>query len=860
MAVNLYFSREATLRGCFSNSIAMRFPLFLSSLLFFIGLSANALTAQGLITGQIIDETGDPLPGAHVYVVQTRQVFIADKQGVYRIEELTPGLYELHFSFVGYQTVSRKTKVVEGTSKTILHVQLTNKYVQLEGLEVRALRPSEEAPFTTTTVSAKDIATQDAGRDIPFLLQQLPSLIATSDAGTGIGYTDMRIRGVDATRINVTINGIPLNDAESQKVYWVDLPDLASSVRDIQIQRGAGASTNGTGAFGANININTLQKRTTAGAELRLSGGSFNTRRATLALNSGLLKTDNNHKENNGFFFHSRLSLIQSDGYIDRATADLRSYYLESGYQNKQAELRLIAFGGHERTYQAWYGVPAERIDDPEQRTYNPAGTEKPGDPYPDEVDDYTQHHFQALYKQQLNNNLYLNLAGHYTRGFGFYEQYKANELMSDYGLSDTLFCPAGNCRTDLVRRRWLDNHFFGTTWAFHYTNNATNLRLIYGGAANKYLGDHFGEVIWAQYFGQTEKDLRYYENDATKQEINNYLKLEYRPRNNLLLYTDLQSRRVNYDFQGKSATGNEVPQSVKLHFFNPKAGISWLINDKMRTYASVAFAQREPNRNDYVDSSPESRPKPEKLTDFELGFRQTGEKFRAGITLYYMHYRDQLALTGQINDVGEYTRINIPQSFRRGIELEGQYRLGAGFSLSLNTTLSDNRIVAFDEFIDSYSQAGYEGQEVVRHENTPLAFSPSFIFKSRLEWDKQLNEKKGCRLKAMLFSQYVSRQHLDNSGSSIAIIAPYFVHDLQISWSRPLANANRTTSSADEKQSSIHLFLQINNLFNTLYSANGWVYKAYMPGDADFITLNYLLAYYPQATRHFFGGVQLSF
>ncbi len=835
-----------------------RFFLLTSLLCLFSAFSLpQKTTAQGLITGQITDIKGEPLPGAHVEIPAEGKVSIANEKGVYRIEKLEPGTYELLFSYVGYQTEKRTTRVVEGTAKTILHVQMQEQIISLNALEVRALRPSQEAPFTSETLNKKQLSKADNGRDIPYLLQDLPSVLVTSDAGAGIGYTDLRIRGIDATRINVTINGIPLNDAESQKVYWVDLPDLVGSLQDLQIQRGVGASTNGPAAFGASLNLNTLQNNVQPSALIRSSAGSFNTLHTAVNFQTGLLgPRAKNKKEPQGFFFGSRLSRIQSDGYIDRASARLRSYYAEAGYQSSLSELRLIAFGGHERTYQAWYGVPAEYLDDPQQRTYNPAGTEKSGEPYPDEVDDYTQQHFQALFKRRLNPNYYFNLAAHYTRGYGYYEQYKADEWMADYGLADSLFCPDGQCPTDLVRRRWLSNHFYGAVWALHYTSNSTSLRLIYSGATNRYIGDHFGEVIWAQRFGQSEKDLRYYQNNAQKSEVNNYLKLEYRPSLTWLFYLDAQSRYLNYQFEGKNSDGQAAPQEVSLHFFNPKAGFSWFINEQLRAYASVAVGHREPNRNDYVDSSPESRPHPEKLTDFELGFRQTGEKFQSGLTLYYMLYKDQLALTGQINDVGEYTRINIPQSFRRGLEAELRYRPLRSIQLSLNATLSDNRIKNFTEYIDAYSDAGEFSQIRVEHENTPLAFSPAFLAKGSLQWNiNPPHAQKGAWI-FTLFGQYVSRQYIDNTGDVKASIDPYFLSEARLSW-RTTWPTDRLSfgESPQDKARQIELFVQINNLFNTLYETNAWVYKNI---SLDTSSKNYLLGYYPQATRHFFVGAKL--
>ena len=812
--------------------------------------------AQGVITGQITDAEGEPLPGAYIKVLQTGQVATANETGLYRVEGLEPGTYDLRFSFVGFKPELRTTRVKEGTAKTIMHVQLKEEVIQLKGLEVRANRVELLGTATTTVLRQKELMAADDARDLPYLLQGLASVLVTSDAGAGVGYTDLRVRGVDATRINATINGIPLNDAESQKVYWVDLPDIVSSMEDLQLQRGVGSSTFGTGAFGANLNLSTLSDRSKPRAELRLGGGSFNTRRATFSYTSGLLGHRAKAKEPEGAFLYGRFSRILSDGYIDRASSDLRSYYAEAGYRFARAELRFVAFGGHERTYQAWYGVPAEYIDEPDLRTYNPAGTEKPGEPYPDEVDDYTQQHYQLFYKRQLNRNWYLNLAAHYTKGFGYYEQYKAEQELDAYGLLSPPVCQSGDCTTDLVRRRWLDNDFYGAVWGLHYTNNSGTFNLSWAGGVNRYEGLHYGEVIWAQIYGLSEKDHRYYEDRAVKSEANTFVKATYTIQDRLSLQADLQLRQMDYAYAYRQL--NQDARASHL-FFNPKLGLTYELGSGSWLFAFVAHAQREPNRNDYVDASPESVPRPERMMDYELGFRQMNQKLQFALTLYYMDYRDQLVLSGKINDVGEYTRINVARSYRRGIEAEAGWMAREDLQLSLNATLSDNRIRKFDEYVDVYTELGDYYQEVFVRENTPLSFSPALIAKGGLQWNPSFL-KRAWTLR--FFSQYVSRQYIDNSGDERASLAPYWVSEARIGWSRDLfarsaAPFGLPGAAGREKVGSLHLFLQVNNLFNALYETNAWAYKyiALPPGGTQ-----YLLGYYPQAGRNFVVGGRIGF
>lgn len=780
---------------------------------------APILFAQSSVSGQVTNEKGEPLAGAHVYEIHTRKGAQSDVIGLYRIEGLPSGPASLRVTFVGFEKTERNLVLADGDN--LANFQLTEQPFQFDELLVTATRAGERTPITYKNLGQEELESHNLGQDVPFVLRFTPSLVETSDAGNGVGYTGLRIRGSDPTRINVTVNGIPLNDAESQGVYWVNTPDLMSSVTDVQIQRGVGTSTNGAGAFGASINLNTNQLRAEPYAQLAGSMGSFNTWRRSVGFGSGLL--------GERFTFEGRLSGISSDGYIDRASTDLSSYFLTAAYIGKRSTLRFNLFSGHEVTYQAWYGVPKEYLQDPELRTFNPAGMEKTGEPYDNEVDDYSQTHYQLLFSHQLSRNWNLNLNGHYTRGLGFYEQYKADQKPGDYGLPNPNFLS-----TDLIRQLWLDNHFYGLTYALHYLGDNSRLRWTLGGGANRYLGEHYGEVIWARDAGDGEIRHRYYENDAEKQDLNVFSKTEYDLAESLSIYLDLQYRKVFYRFLGLDRDGDDVTQSVSLNFFNPKAGLFWQLSDKTSAYGSFAVGHREPNRNDYTESSGESRPRPERLYNGEFGFQQTWENLGLNANLYHMHYRDQLVLTGQLNDVGEYTRVNVPLSYRSGLELEGlwtpdSWQLGAGM------TLSRNKVADFTEYADVYDEGfNWVGQKAIGRGTTDLAFSPALIASAQLAYD--FLPQKDKTLQLALLSKYVGKQYLDNSGQDDAALDPYYYSDLRLVFAFPFKRIKK-----------LEIALLASNIWNHQYESNGWSYRYVVDGN-----IQTDLGYYPQAGRNY--------
>ncbi|WP_168797496.1 TonB-dependent receptor [Neolewinella litorea] len=679
-------------------------------------------------------------------------------------------------------------------------------------ITVTATAARAETPVTFVNLTRKDIAVRNLGQDAPYLLKWTPSVVVNSDAGTGIGYTGIWIRGSDPTRTNVTINGIPYNDSESQGVYWVNLPDFSSSADLIQIQRGVGTSTNGAGAFGATINFSTLGDDAEPGLQLDGGVGSFGTRRGVVNYRG---------QTENGFRVAARYSKIHSDGYVDRARADLDGYYAAVSKEAGTALISFVAFGGHEVTYQSWNGVTQDEIDT-YGRTYNSVGTEKEGEPYDNEVDNYRQNHYQLHYNNRLSDRYDLSVSGHYTRGLGYFEQYKADESLADYGIS------AAVDESDLIRRRWLDNHFYGTVYSLRYRQDRWDL--TFGGSANEYLGDHYGEVIWARFAGDSEIRDRYYANDATKRDFSNYLRANYGLTDALSAYLDGQVRHVNYEFLGPDENFSELEQRAGHTFFNPKAGLVYQPARGTRLYGSFGVAQREPNRNDFVDNPAATRPVPEKLFNTEIGYSRGTPNSNYGINLYHMAYRDQLVLTGALNDVGEYIRTNVPESYRLGLELQGGLQLARHFTLGGNLTVSRNRVGRFTEVLDDYDgDFAYLGQFEAVRENTPLAFSPDLTGALELGYDRTVRQH---GFSAALQTKYVGARYVDNSGAEESKLDGFYYTDLRLGYT--LRERYRLT-------------LMLRNLTDQLYSSNGWGYRYRFDGQATT-----LQGMYPQAGRNF--------
>ena len=701
----------------------------------------------------------------------------------------------------------------------------------LDEVSVNAIRAKTNTPIAFTNLNKQQIEKSNLGQDLPFLISSTPSVVTTSDAGAGIGYTGFRIRGTDPSRINVTINGIPLNDSESQGVWWVNMPDFASSLENIQIQRGVGTSTNGAAAFGASINLQTIGLNTKAYAITNNSIGSYNTLKNNIEFGSGLI--------DNKFTFDARLSRISSDGYIDRATSDLKSLYVQGTYFDDNSTLKGIIFSGNERTYQAWNGVPLIYLDS--NRTFNSYT-------YENEVDNYAQTHYQLHYSKNLNQKTTLNIAGHFTHGEGYYEQEKLDQNLLDYNLSNIILTNDTITSTDLIRRKWLNNDFGGITFSVKHVKE--NLNLIFGGAANKYSGQHYGNIIWAEYASNGDYNHEYYRNIATKFDNNIYLKSNYKASNNTSVFLDLQLRSLNYEFNGNDISGDIDRQEVNLEFFNPKFGLSHYLNKNQLFYASYAVANKEPNRADYVESSPNSRPVHETLFDTEIGYKYQDKWLMFNLNFYYMDYDNQLIKTGEINDVGYFTSKNVKNSFRKGVEIESSYILNNKLSLSGNLTISENKLDSLVQYVDNWDTGD---QNQVVHENTDLAFSPN------LTWAANINYKYNKNTNFLLNTKYVGDQYIDNTSSEKRMLESYMISNLQIDYHFKSSIFTKAKIS----------FL-VNNLFDIEYVNNAWIYRYISdssdPREYDDYTtqgdgnIYDMAGYFPQATRNYLLGLTLGF
>lgn len=703
-----------------------------------------------------------------------------------------------------------------------VHAQTSAKdsmrVVNLQEVQVVSTRATAKTPVAFTNVKKEQISKQNFGQDIPFLLSTTPSVLTTSDAGTGVGYTAIRVRGTDATRINVTANGIPMNDSESHAIFWVNTPDFASSLEDMQIQRGAGTSTNGSGAFGASINMRTQSISSKPYAEVSGSYGSFNTHKETVKVGTGLI--------NKYWAFDARLSNIQSDGYRDRASSDLKSYFVQGGYFGENTTIKFITFGGKEKTYHAWDGISKEQLEN--DRTYNPNGVilddnKGKGNPigfYDDQMDNYRQTHYQLLFNHIFSPAWNLNVAFHYTNGFGYYQEYKNGRSLEEYGLKP--FYLPGNSepqeKTNLVRQKLVDSDFGGGIFSLNYQNEKLNAS--FGGALNRYSNDHYGKVLWVKnYSEQLAPDHEYYRNNGGKTDGNVYLKANYQLTDGLSAYADLQYRYIHYKIDGDNDKWDFTATPPHLQrldvrenfsFFNPKAGLFWQINPNHSAYASFSVAQKEPTRNNYTDGMFEEHPTAEKLLDYELGYTYRNEWFTAGVNLYYMDYTDQLVLNGKTNDIGEAMAENVKDSYRMGIELA----LGAKFNdwlrWDINGTWSKNRIKNYVGYV--YDQSLVNGvtddlwtQTAIEGGNSPIAFSPSFIGNSLITLGSN-------GLEISFQSQYVSRQYLDNFGTKDNSLDAYFVNHLSASYSFQTRYTKGITIGAT-----------VYNLFNTKYETNGY-------------------------------------
>ena len=703
-------------------------------------------------------------------------------------------------------------------------IQDTIKTQILDEVLVKSIRVDTDSPITHSNVDKEELAKTNLGQDIPVLLNYLPSVVTTSDAGAGIGYTYIRVRGSDASRVNITINGIPYNDSESQGTFWVNMPDFASSIENLQLQRGVGTSTNGSGSFGASLNILSDGVSDNAFSEIGIAGGSFNSQKYNVKFSTGLL---NDHFEVSG-----RLSKITSDGYIDRASSDLKSYFLQGAFINDNTLIKALVFGGKEKTYQAWYGIDAETLEI--DRTYNPAGiyTDDDGNVkfYDNETDNYSQDHYQLFWNQKINSNWTTNLGLNYTYGRGYYEQYKEDEDFEFYDFEPIEIGGEVINTTDLIRRRWLDNDFYVINANVNYVKE--NLEVSTGAFYSHYDGDHFGEVIWAKYASNSEIRDRYYEGNGKKDEFTVFAKATYKINEQWSAYGDLQGRFLTYKTTG--LTSDRVPLEVdeKYNFFNPKAGLTYELSDKNQLYASYGRAHREPRRADFENGIT----KPEKLDDYELGWRFKAQKNIINTNIYFMNYKDQLVLTGAIDDTGAPLRATSGKSYRLGVEIDATFLICDNFRMLPNLALSSNKNLDFVSPIDG---------ELVNLGTTNLSFSPNIVAGNKFEYEPITNIQLG------LYTKYVGEQYMGNVDSDVSKLDAYFVNDFNVSYTIDKIPFLRE----------IVVTGLVNNIFNIKYVSNGYYYT-FDDTWTDPTTTTTIegTGYYPQATINFLVGATVKF
>lgn len=786
--------------------------------------------SQGSIAGNIKDKSGNPMEGVSISLDNALFGVASNSKGDFFLDKIPLGNYTIVISAIGYTTFKEKLRLTE--KQVNLQVMLSPESYLLSEIGIVSTRATNETPVAYQAISAEDIKDHNQGQDLPYLLRFTPSLVVNSDAGAGIGYTGMRIRGADITRINVTLNGIPVNDAESHGVFWVNMPDLASSISDLQIQRGVGTSTNGSGAFGASIHLNTNGNSEKAYASSQQSFGSFNSWKRNLKLGTGNI--------GNGFSFDARLSKISSDGYIDRAKADLNSFSLFGTWKQKNSVMRFSIIDGSERTYQAWNGVPLSLEADWNTRTFNSAGAERQGSPHPDEIDNYRQTHYQWHYDRLWSSKFTSNIALHYTKGKGYFEQFRSKQQASDYSFS----LPQGidpTTNIDVIRRRWLDNDFYGGIFSLTYKE--AKIQSIFGGAVHNYGGQHYGELTWASIAGNTFPDHRYYDNFASKFEANAYWKNNIEILPNVSAWTDLQLRHINYQFEGFSDAGLRIPSVEKLTFFNPKAGLFWEFKPNYNLFLSYAIANREPNRDDYVDNLKSFRPKAENLQDIELGFRASNKAFQWEVNGFYMKYKNQLVQTGRLNDVGAYIRENMPDAYRIGVEWQAGWQINPALEIKSNLAVSANKIGSYTAFIDDYDENWeWQGQVALPFTGTDIAFSPGIIAAAEVKWSlfSQLPFFLNNPLEVIWNAKYVSRQYLDNTGNEQNVIPSFFINDAAVRF---------------QVKKNITISANIFNVLNNRYFSNGWVYSSFLNDE-----LQSDIGVYPQAGRHFFVGFEFGF
>ncbi len=788
----------------------------------------TVLFSQHSIQGVVISEENEPMMGQSVVLSPGNKVAITNIEGKFIFENIKTGTYTL---VLPECWINNETEIL--IDKSIENVVLYfSNAINIDEVIINSVRFNQKNNPTQKTMSRDDIVTELGVTDMPYIIQNTPAVVVTSDAGAGVGYTGMRIRGTDQTRINVTINGIPLNDAESQNVFFVDLPDLAASAESIQIQRGIGTSSNGAASFGASVNVKTHAHQENAGATVSASYGSFDTKKASINFHTGELTR--------GFYLNGRISKIESDGYIERATSDLSSIAVSPLFIFNKSSLRYDLLYGKERTYQAWYGISKGQLD--ENRRFNPAGTERAFAPYREQVDDYKQVHHQIHFNTSVSSKSNLGVSLHYTPGKGFFEEYKADEDRLDYGLNPVLLPSDTIFNTDLVRRRWLDNDFYGIVASFSHDFSATE-EMIIGGGWNHYAGRHFGEIIWAEFAQDVFVENKYYDNDANKYDGNVYVKYSKKFSNDIAGFVDLQLRSIKYDFEGPDLDGRLTDQTDELFFTNPKLGLKYKVDKKVQLFFQTGVAQKEPNRNDYTESSPNSRPKAERLWDTEFGAIYKNGNAQVSTNVYLMTYKDQLVLNGQINDVGAATRINVDNSYRTGLELDFEWKIAEPWRINGNYAFSQSRLKQLTQYVDDYDESfNYLGQKQIDLRNRPLTFSPEHVAFGQVTCVPVHSQKH--QLQIYFRGKYVGEQFIDLSGDHQNVLPSYQVFD-----------TGATIRLNNVIGQTLEIKAMVNNIFSHEYSANAWSYKYFIDD-----VLTYDQGFYPQALRHFLISASVTF
>lgn len=799
-------------------------------MMLFLSASMSGQRYSGTITGRVSDENGMPMPGATVLTLQAGAGVATDNEGRFALRGLRDGTYNIRISYTGYEAldtlvVLNGTAVIDATLKEAL-------YVAGEVI-VRGSRAGARTPMAHTTIGSDELRERDMTRDMPYLLALTPSVVETSDAGTGIGYTSLRIRGTDASRINITLDGIPLNDSESQQVFWVDLPDLATSTGSIQVQRGVGTSTNGAGAFGASVNISTMTPPSEAGASADLAYGSFNTSRLTAKAWTGMLA--------DRFSMMVRASQISSDGFVEHSKADISSAMVSGIWSAPSDMIRFNVITGSQKTGISWWGVPAEVL--PDNRRYNPAGeyTDNNGVTryYEDETDVYTQNHYHLFHTHLFPGRVSLNTGLHLTTGLGYYEEQKSDRDPEEYGISALMPYEPAVTETDMVQRKWLDNLFYGMVWSLLKQGSVAEWTL--GGALNRYDGDHFGNILWMEYPGNIIPGHEWYRNNGLKDEASIYGKVNTAVSATLSAFIDLQIRQILYRFEGPDDDLRDLGGSHRFLFFNPKAGLFWSNGSGSEAFVSAAVAHREPTRADFKDAAgdPAATPGRERLTDLEGGYAFRNSRTAMGVNLYWMWYHDQLVPTGKISSTGYPIMTNVPESYRAGVELTGSYQPSQVVSVKANATISRSRIREFRNYYYNYNTDDWSEEYLYSDLGTvDIAYSPRVTGSAELELNPQKN------LSLSLTGKYVGRQYFDNTMSRDRSLDPYFVSNLSAHYGVQM-----------KKGGELAFRFIVSNLFNTLYENNA--YGGMWTEDSVEKTWAY---YFPQAGINYTAGISVSF